>query len=141
MDCALVVGTAVVRLGADIVDDVPFEQVVIAMNANGLMRCVMDEIVNGTVADPRDQQCVRIRELQSRIVVNVAVDDRVSTRRQSAAIATSQRDAACARVVHVARLHAVSGSPFDAYAKLPAVTYRATFNAHVCAARHHDRVG
>ena len=44
-------GAAVVGLGADVVDDVVLEDVVVAGDADGLVRRVVDQVVRGAVAD------------------------------------------------------------------------------------------
>ena len=48
---ALVERAAVVGLGADVVHDVVLEDVVVAADADGLVRRVVDQVVRGAVAD------------------------------------------------------------------------------------------
>jgi len=100
---AFVKSAAVVRLGADMVDFVELEHMIIAAHENRLVGRVMDQVVGGTVADAFEGEAVGRGELVFGKAPDVIVAGLVPGGRQRLSIAAPEHQAALASMMNVAR--------------------------------------
>ena len=76
----LVESAAVVGFGADVVDLVEFEHMVVAADEDGLVRRIVDQVVRGPVADALEREAVGRSELVLGEAPDVVVDGLVAGR-------------------------------------------------------------
>ena len=126
---------------AHIMHDVVLEDVVVAADADGHVRRIVQQIVRGAVADAAQSNAAGIGELVLREPPDVIVDGLVAGRRERLAVATLQHQTAGARVVDVAALDAMARSPGHADADLAGVADLAGFDAIAAPAGYHQAVG
>ena len=80
----------VVAGSADVMDDVQFKDVVVSLDADGHVRCIVNPVVGGAIADTAKCNAAGIRELMLREPPNVIVQGLVSSGRERPAIAAHQ---------------------------------------------------
>ncbi|MCR4412681.1 MAG: hypothetical protein NUV77_09680, partial [Thermoguttaceae bacterium] len=111
------------------VDDVVLEHMVVAADADGLVRGVVDQIVRGPVAHAFQQHGVGVGQLVAREPPDVVVDGLVPRGRKRSAVAAGKDDPAGSRVVNVAALDAVAETTVDGHAELADVPHATGENA------------
>ncbi len=106
-------------------DDIVFENVVVAADQDRLVRGIVDQVMGRSVADALELNRVRAGQLVLGESPNVVIQCFVTSRRQRLPVATGQEQAAGARIVDVARFHAVALAAGDANAHLADVLHHA----------------
>ena len=125
---------------AHIVHQVVFEDVVVAADADGHVRRVVQQIVRGTVADAAECNAAGIGELVLREPPDVVVHGLVARRRERLAVAAFQHETARAGIVDVAAFDAMAGAPRHPDAHLAHVADLAGLHAIAAPAGHGESV-
>ncbi len=100
-------GPGVVRLVANAVDFVQFDEVIVATEPHAHVRGVVNQVVRGTIADPLQRDARPVDSLPAGVVMDVIVLGEMPGGGKRLAVASGQRDAAGADLVDVAADYAM----------------------------------
>ena len=137
---ALIKRTGVVARVAHIVDHVVFKDVVVAADADGHVRRVVQQVVRSAVADTAERDAAGIAELMLGEPPDVIVHGLVAGWRERLAVAALQYESAGAGVVNVAALDAMARTARHADANLARVADDTGFDAIAAASGHREAV-
>ena len=137
---ALIKRTRVVARVAHIVDHVVFEDVVVAADADGHVRRVVQQVVRSAVADTAERDAAGIAELMLGEPPDVIVHGLMAGWRERLAVAPLQYESAGAGIVNVAALDAMARTARHADANLARVADDTGFDAIAAASDHREAV-
>ena len=132
------IGAGVVSPGDRLVDFVVLDDLVVAREADGNVRQIVQPVVLGAVAATRELDANFVDRIPPGNVVNMVVDGFVLAGRQRATVATGKHDAAIARLVDVAIDDCMVATTLDLDGIAAQIAQNATGNLDCLAFRNRD---
>jgi hypothetical protein len=123
---------------ADAIYFVELDQMLVAPQGNGLMRCVVDEIVLDTLSNSFEKQSILSRSHPRTVVMDVIVYCEIFGGHKSLSIPTPQAYTTKGKFIKIAALNAVIDPTVDDHGIAPEETKCASGNKIVTSPGHRD---